>query len=913
MLKNTFGGFVFVALLIAGSLFSLRDYSDPELGLQLGIDLQGGTELVYRIDRNKVAPSKRGTVLEDVKSVIASRFDAFGLKEISIATAGSDQIVLQLPGFDDASLQRLKQQIERSGELSFHLESSDQSAPTLDAIEAEWRKYEADLAAFYNGTGTTAPTEPSRRVVRSSVPRYPERMAVEWGPGGSVRAANLVRDGETEGSVEVLTDARSIIDSDTGAPAIAFDLSRRAAPEFGELTGNNVNQQLCVVLDGALIQYANINSRITDSGRITGDFSSEEVNDTVTLLRAGSLAAKPELENEQTVGALLGKESVTRGTTAMVVGFTIVVIFMLVYYMAAGVVANIALFLNMLFLLAAMQIFRNTLTFPGMAGLILTVGMAVDANILIFARIREEKARGRGLAQAVQAGYQRAFWTIFDANVTTLITAYILFKFGSGSVKGFAVVLAIGIIASFFTAVYVSRLVMTALIRKGIVKELRMMALFTDLKIDFMAKKRQFATLSVICLVVGTGALMFRGKDSLGLDFTGGGRLVANLQQAVSEDRVRDLVRGIQDESGALIFDDVQVQSIGAVEGEGGKLASRFSIRTRHVDEEESGSAGTDRFRSTVAAALEGEGLLAPDGIVDIEVQDAPPTFSATLNVVNGTGNNAGLTPSSLEQSLRDAGFPVAPQGVTALSNAQGSSFEQFRVTATPTEEITLNELEGALSAAVQGGLGGNSLSTPFDQVDSIGGRVAQDMQGKVFISLMVSFFVIVFYISLRFRFQFGLAAIVALVHDLLFVLGAMAVGDLLFGSFLNLKINLPVIAALLTTIGYSLNDTIVIFDRIRENLQGKKRDVDYSELVNQSINQTLSRTILTSMTTFVVVSVLLIFGGEGLQAFSVALVVGVLVGTYSSMFVASPALIYFHKKSLERREAMLAEAAAAR
>ena len=907
MLKHTGRGFLILALLVAGSLYALKPNfgeNAAEQGLKRGIDLIGGTELVYEIDLDDVPSSSRATIVDDVKMVITNRFDAFGLKEISIATAGRDRLIIQLPGFDNAELQRMKQQIERSGELSFHLESADQDAATVSKIENEWNQYRAAVRAGQE------PTEPSRSVAKTA---SGGNLVLESGEGSSVG-------GEWLQNASYTTD-------ETGAPAIQFSLSGNGAVQFGEMTGTNVGKYLCIVLDSTVIQRAVIETRIDSNGRITGSFSKEEVDDTVTLLRAGSLPAKPQLVNEQTVGALLGKDSVNRGTKAMGVGFTLVVIFMLVYYMGAGIVANIALFLNLLFLLAAMQIFRNTLTFPGMAGLLLTVGMAVDANILIFARIREEKARGRGLAQAVQAGYQRAFSTIFDANVTTLITAYILFKFGSGAVKGFAVVLSIGIIASFFTSIYISRLFLTVMIKRGLVKELKMMALFTKVKIDFMAKTRPFAMASAACITIGLLVLVARGKDTLGIDFTGGSRLITTLQVAASEGEIRDLISGITDQEGKKTFDDVQVQILGPSREEAGKkLATSFSIRTSKIGQSstkvEGGgtteSSATDLFRQTVATALgeptaaHPDGLLAPDGIAHVETIADPPTFTAVLNIVTDERNSAGLTSSFVEGALRDANFPVV--SVSPLDSIANGSIQPFQIVATKNDQYTVFELESLLGAKGQEMLGEKySLSTPFPEVNSIGGRVAQDMQGKVFVSMMIAFFVIVFYISLRFRFQFGLAAIVALVHDICIVLGALAIADLLIGSFISLKINLPVIAALLTTVGYSLNDTIVIFDRIRENLAGKKRDVNYSDIVNLSINQTLSRTILTSATTFIVVMVLLLFGGEGLAAFSFALVIGVVVGTYSSIFIACPALLYFHKKSLERRDQILAEAAAAK
>jgi protein-export SecD/SecF family membrane protein len=460
-----------------------------------------------------------------------------------------------------------------------------------------------------------------------------------------------------------------------GRPSIAFEFGGTGAAEFGELTGNNVGAMLCIVLDDTMVSQATINTRIDGRGQIEGRFTQDEVDDTVTLLRAGSLPAKPRLANEQTIGALLGRDSVDSGTQAMLIGFVGVVVFMLCFYGIGGVVSNIALLLNLLFLIAAVKIFRNTMTLPGMAGLLLTVGMAVDANILIFARIREEKLRGRGLAQAVQAGYQRVFWTIFDSNATTLITAYILYKFGSGAVKGFAIILSIGLITSFFTSIYVTRLIFTFLIRAGWVKELRMMSVLSDPKIDWLARARVFAGASALFIAVGLAVLTARGRECLGLDFTGGSRLVVNLTTPGPESRMRERIASITDESGDRLYEDVLVQSIGegrVVDGE--KRWTVYSVRTRQIAAKVEaapapveGSApvlrpaattdeSTDRFRRLVEEALVADQLLAPEGITDAQVTVDPPQFAATLHFVDEAGT---LTTAQLEQLLAEAGFPV--------------------------------------------------------------------------------------------------------------------------------------------------------------------------------------------------------------------------------------------------------------
>ncbi|MEO2243440.1 MAG: protein translocase subunit SecF, partial [Candidatus Poseidoniia archaeon] len=339
----------------------------------------------------------------------------------------------------------------------------------------------------------------------------------------------------------------------------------------------------------------------------------------------------------------------------------------------------------------------------------------------------------------------------------------------------------------------------------------------------------------------------------------------------------------------------------------------RYSLKTKTLG---SGTEETEAFKDEVESVLDEKGLLAPNAIENVRVLDQVDeadvvgaakkyVFVADLNAMRGEGDE-GVTASKVEEAILATGFPVA--AVTEEKESSGIVTFEVRSEA-QDDSTTALALQGVLTQSLKD-VKGIDFSEPFPEYGSISGKVAQDMQGKTFVALMISFLAIIFYISIRFELRFGMAAIVALVHDILFTLGAMAVGDYLLGDMLNLKINLPVVAALLTVVGYSLNDTIVIFDRIRENLVDTRRDANYNDIVNKSINQTLSRTLLTSLTTFLVVVILLIFGGEGLQAFSFALCAGIIVGTYSSIFVASPALVHFQEKARIRREQSLAEAA---
>lgn len=403
----------------------------------------------------------------------------------------------------------------------------------------------------------------------------------------------------------------------------------------------------------------------------------------------------------------------------------------------------------------------------------------------------------------------------------------------------------------------------------------------------------------------------------MGIDFTGGTKLVVNLTQPTSEGELRNTFKGLATGDGANQFEDLQMQSLhDQGQSAGSDLATRYSLKTKTLG---SGTEETEAFKNEVQSVLAEKGLLAPNAIengrVLDQVDEAAETdvvgaakkyvFAADLNALRGEGDE-GVTASKVEEAILATGFPVA----AVTEEKESSGIVTFAVRSEAQENSTAAlALHEVLTQSLKD-VKGIDFSEPFPEYGSISGKVAQDMQGKTFVALMISFLAIIFYISIRFELRFGMAAIVALVHDILFTLGAMAVGDYLLGDMLNLKINLPVVAALLTVVGYSLNDTIVIFDRIRENLVDTRRDANYNDIVNKSINQTLSRTLLTSLTTFLVVLILLIFGGEGLQAFSFALCAGIIVGTYSSIFIASPALVHFQEKARMRHEQSLAEAA---
>ncbi|MBL7085233.1 MAG: protein translocase subunit SecD, partial [Candidatus Omnitrophica bacterium] len=548
-------------------------------------------------------------------------------------------------------------------------------------------------------------------------------------------------------------------------PYVSFTLNSKGARRFAQITKNNIGRRLAIVLDEKVTNAPSIETEIpAGKGQITGRFSEDEAVDLALVLRTGALPAPIIVEEERTVGAALGADSIRKGIQSVIVGAILVLVFMGGYYLWAGLIANFALCLNLVLILGVLSYPRlgAALTLPGIAGIVLTVGMAVDANVLIFERIREELKIGKTLRLAISSGYQKAFLTILDANVTTLIAAFILFQFGTGPVKGFATTLTIGILASMFTALVVSRLILDVISLGRGLKSLPMFQFVRDTHFNFIGKRKTAYFISLCLIVLGIISLSLRGRQNLGIDFAGGTLQEFRFEKPVFPDQIRRALKEIK-------LGDSPIQQYGDKRD--------ILIRT-YADTE---NKIIDKFRSD---------------------------------------------------------FPQ-------------NRFEILRV-------------------------------------EKVGPAVGKDLTAKAVKALFFALIGICIYVSLRFKFRFAIAAIVALFHDVLIAAGAL--------SLSGREFSVPVIAALLTVVGYSINDTIVVFDRIREDLHLMKK-ASYREIVNASINQTLSRTLITSLTTLLVVLALFLLGGAVIKDFAFVLLVGIIVGTYSSIFVASPLLVDWHTK----------------
>ncbi len=770
-----------------------------------------------------------------------------------------------------------------------------------------------------------------------------------------------------------------------GKRAIAFSLNDRGAIKFAAITGDNINRPLCITLDSMALSAPNIQSKIFRSGIITGSFSVTEVQDMIQKLNAGSLPARLSEQpiSEKTIGPAIGADNRDKGVKAGFYGLMAVMACMLFYYTLAGGIADVALILNILFVLAIMAFSKATFTLPGIGGIILTIGMSVDANVLIFERIREEQTKGSSMRTAIQNGYSKAFTTIFDANLTTFITAAILFWVASEEIKGFAIVLMLGIISSMFTALFVTRVIFELLMKAKIIKEhLVMMRILKKPNVDWMRLRPVFMTISAI-MIIG-GLLVFFTRDEsknkkYDIEFTGGSAVIVNFKNDMTIQQVRDEMiktgQALQNPDLAasniysinnslteyeitttatnaatvtISFDEAADISQEKIEKKLSSLTKlvvtqnpdgEFTIVTAETNSSRitnliatnlpEATVGSINVKETVSDAIVaafGDNLkitksLKPNVISNMAVTDNLVDINPELASYNGgvkiemaIANSA--TAKQVRQRLND--YRIKPEARNIKwhkfeimtdelkAPAEDQLMDKF-IYVSAADDAVINRLtdkQMQLFADVEKNklIAALSIQSALPRVTQINPSIGQEAKTQALIAIVLSLIAIVGYIWVRFgNLRYGFAAIAALVHDVCITLGAVtgctymastALGQsMLIGDF---KINLAIIAAFLTIIGYSLNDTIVIFDRIRENRHKKMLTKD---IINNSINQTLLRTLATSITTFIVVLIMYIFGGDGLRGFTFAIGFGIIVGTYSSVAIAAPILLFGAKK----------------
>ncbi|MDX8521268.1 protein translocase subunit SecDF [Mesorhizobium dulcispinae] len=670
---------------------------------------------------------RTSTALSQAIEVVERRVNALGTTEPIVQRQGDDRILVQVPGLQNP--QRLKDIIGQTAKLTFQM--VDTSVPVQDAMKN--RPPPGD-SVLYSQDDPPVPYLVENRVIVSG---------------------------------EDLSNATPTYNSQTNEPVVSFTFNSRGATRFGQATQQNVGKPFAIVLDNQVISAPVIREPILGgSGQISGSFTAESANDLAVLLRAGALPAKLTIIEERTVGPGLGQDSIHAGKVAGMIGSVLVVAFMFVAYGFLGFLANVALAVHVAMIVGALSLLGATLTLPGIAGIVLTIGMAVDSNVLIYERIREERRNGRSVIQAIDTGFSKALATIVDSNVTSLIATVVLFWLGTGPVKGFAITYAIGILTTVFTAFTFTRMLVAIWLRRARPKELpRAPVTFIPpgTKIPFMGIRRwTFALSSLLSILSVVGFLTV--DINYGIDFKGGSMIEVQAKQGNAD------LADIRGRLSELNIGEIQVQQFGQPN----------------------------------------------DVLIRVGTQDA--------------GENA-------EQ--------------TVIDKVRGELQDQY----------------------------------DFRRVEVVGPTVSGELAKQGTIAMLIALVGILLYVWFRFEWQFAVGAIVATVHDVVMTIGFFVISGLEF--------NQSSLAAILTIIGYSLNDTIVVYDRVREDLR-KYKKMPLPQLLNNAINETLSRTTLTSVTTSLALLALVLFGGEVIRSFTLAMLFGVVFGTYSSIFIAAPLLILF-------------------
>ncbi len=674
---------------------------------------------------------RMSSLIAQSMEVIRNRVDEVGTTEPTIQRQGENRVLVQVPGFGDS--ERLKDLISRTARLTFHLVH-----PTMSAAQAQANGIPSGYMILPSSDG-----------------------------GDELINENIELGGEN------LTNAQPAYDQQTGRSVVSFTFDTRGAIIFGDITSKNVGKRFAIVLDNQVITAPVIQQPITGgSGQISGNFTAQTANDLAVLLRAGALPATLDVVEERSVGASLGADSIRAGVTAGIVAMILVVTFMVIAYGLFGMFANISLALNVVLIVASLSALGSTLTLPGIAGIVLTIGMAVDANVLIYERIREEMKAGKSILAAIDAGFQRAWGTIIDSHLTQLIAAIVLYFLGSGPVQGFAVTLALGILTSLFTSYTVTLYFVGLWYRMRRPKTLKIQVfrfLPDGTKIPFMKISRYAIIFSIIISLLAIGSAFTRGFN-LGIDFVGGSAIEVQYTGTGTPDA--GTIRAALDE---LSLGEVQVQQFGA--------PTDYLVRIQ----------------------------LQPGG--DAEQQVAVQKVTQTL--------------ASVDYEVR--------------------------------------------------------------RTEAVSGTVSGELTTKGVIAVLIAMVAILIYVWFRFEWQFALAAITTTAHDIIMTIGLF--------SFVGLEFNISSIAAVLTLVGLSLNETVVISDRVRENLR-KYKKMSLPDLIDLSINQTLVRTSLTQFTVLLALFPLVFFGGESIRGFAIAMTFGSIFGMYSSVFIGGPILIHFGLKA---------------
>jgi SecD/SecF fusion protein len=971
---------------------------------RLGLDLQGGTRLVYKFDFEQAARdgkitkadlARKQELLQEFATIIRGRVDPKGVMELSLRPEGDDRIVIELPGaaenasaatfskltkpisadpaapegrvieidtsdpkivnafgtlggtvridgekirfrnrsggvlnVDDngrgaESTERkaheagavvelltndeIQQKIENVGDMNFYLQAEPNDFVTLGTDQAteqkkldDWRKANPTQTLEDFNRTPTANGGPAKGLMWYSSRQRSDQVSVAENlrpatalitprpKTAGAPAESWVFSGRDLGAVGFTSD-------DLGYPAVAFEMKTERQNDFGDFTGSNVDRGMAIVMNGEIVTLAQIRGRLQGQSRIDGGrggFTTKEVSDMITVLRSGSLQIKPKLLDKSRVGANLGEAYVKTAFYSTIAALGLIVLFMLFFYHRLGVFSVIGLVLNVIILMSSLAFLRATLTLPGVAGIILTLGMAVDSNILIYERLREEMNRGVKLVQACKAAFDRAGVTIIDSHVTQLIAGVILYFVGTGPIRGFATTLNIGILTTLFTVLIVTEVLVFRDVKKG-AKPYTMIKVLEKPNYDFMGWARIFIPISMTIMVAGLVLFAVLPNDKkLGIDFLGGYTVTARTQEPQAEDKIRALVTAIPGTVGSSA-------QVTAITDSGSKATGyrSFRITCKLEGGETSTTSDTDNKGETALAEIrDGLKSVLQRGPVDLTATEAEGVNKVTGELYLEDDHE----PADIAEVLGTAGIEKATLAPFA-GHLHSFTFSGEAKSGKSGPELASAVIAGFNSAKDKKGIPYHLLS-PVPESSFVGAQVGGELRDKAVMAVLLSLLGTVLYLRIRFaEYSFGIAVVVSLLHDVLIALGALAVA--VWTGVLQAELDLAMIAAFLTIIGYSQNDTIVIFDRVRENIP--KSNKPLRQILNDSINETLGRTILTTATVLITLIVLFAFnvGSRNvLEGFSFCMFVGVISGCYSTVYVASPVLLWLENRAKKKK-----------
>ena len=966
---------------------------DTQFRLKYGPEIVGGTNLIYQIDRSTEGNSKVKILAKDFMFPLANRLNPSGTKELLIRPIGDDQIEITVPDVDDAELAEIKRQITDTGILQFRIVANRNDHQGLfDLATAQANNPSQDVRLRKDVIMVDKVTNEERvigmwRTLGRGVEVEGVRQVTGYEPGDLIRNSQTGRlisppGGDKPNDFEKWLASQNIVDVDVllaseragkpyvevngsdlstakksistkGGYEVNFKMTVGGGDKLMRLTGANLPtggtyRRMAILLDGRILSAPRLNSTIRGEGLIEGRFSEKEVDFLVGILNSGALpgALQKTPISENTVGASMGLDAITKAGYASGLSLIFTILCVLIYYRFSGFIATFALLLNLGMIVACIILIKQPLTLSGIAGLVLSVGMSVDANVLVFERIREETEKKATPRMAIRNGFDRAWTTIFDSNLTTLITAVVLYFVGTEQIKGFAITLIIGLVISLFTAVFVTHKLFEVAEKMKFLS-LGMMdyvntgrrAFFGDKDIDFMKYRFVCYAGSAVLIVGGLIATGIRGRQILDIDFNGGTSIVFTLDKGMPAEEVR----AISDRVFAIDSDKLPIQtSLTNVEMTGHEKNTVYKLDVSLKDSKDVTSRLVEGFGGDGKAKLitfdvivkpvanpQSDSWTPKSGVRLVSFQETntqTPTASTGAEVTTDKEVKSELpsddasVKSSFDLEFKSGKGDTARMNAMQVTDALIEAAEAVKTTLVAAQiEMVPKDATGWTKESLVGYTGW-TVTLPFDStkassivekmkeklktqpvwesVSKIESRVAGEMQRRAIGGLLLSLVFIIGYIWFRFqKLAYGIAAVVALLHDILITLGLIAVSHWLFKPFgflliEDFKISLTTIAGFLTIIGYSLNDTIVVFDRIRE-VKGKAQNLT-EQMVNASVTQTLSRTLLTSSTTIVAILLMYIFGGEGIHGFAFCLFIGIVVGTFSSIFIASPILVWF-------------------